>query len=372
MSRALFLPLLTVCLATLLSGCGRGEPPALAPKTPPTVQVAKPLVKKMEIWDEYQARIEGQKSVEVRSRVAGYLEKILFNDGDYVKAGDVLFEIDPRPFQADIDACKATVAEVEAKITLAKSNFQRAQELYQSNAVSKEVLETRRSELLSTQAMLLSAQARLQQAALNLEFTKITAPISGYVGRRMIDEGNLVSAATTLLTTIVSRDIVYAYFEVSERDILRYAASGLFNHLEKGGPPVRLKLMDENAPSHFGKLSYLDNSLSASSLQLRADIANDKGRLYPGMFAILGLRTGAPVDCVLVPEAAVGTDMVGRYVYTCDKDGNVSYQAVSVGEVIDGLQVVTEGLSGDENVIVSGMQRAMQNKQVTPVEVELK
>ena len=213
------------------------------------VEVTKPLVKDIEVWDEYTARIEGEKSVEVRSRVSGYLEKICFTDGDFVKAGDILFEIDPRPFEAMVEASQASVKETEARIELAESNLKRAQELYRANAISREVLETRKSELLSAKAVLMSAQAKLKDAMLNLEFTKTRSPISGYVSRRRVDEGNLIDASTTLMATVVSRDIVYAYFEISERDIIKYTSSRLFesiNASERSGPPVKLKLLDEN------------------------------------------------------------------------------------------------------------------------------
>ena len=216
---------LTSVTSILLCGCFEKQIPQKKIKSN-NVQVAVPLRKMIEMWDEYTAKLEGEKSVEIRSRVAGYLEKIHFKDGDYVKAGDVLFEIDARPFQAVVEANKAVVKEVEAKIELAKNNLKRAEELYVSNAISKEVLETRKSELTSQKALLMNANAKLRDAMLNLEFTKITSPISGYVSRRRVDEGNLVDDSSTLMATVVSRDIIYAYFNVSERDVIRYTKNG--------------------------------------------------------------------------------------------------------------------------------------------------
>ena len=185
--------------AMLLCGCPAKQE-AVQKKVFNKVEVMLPQKRMIEVWDAYTARLEGEKSVEIRSRVSGYLEKILFKDGDYVKAGSVLFEIDARPFQAIVDANKATVREVESKIELAKSNLKRAEELYVSNAVSKEVLETRKSEVMSQEAILMSAKAKLREAELNLEFTKITSPISGYVSRRLVDEGNLIDGASTLMS----------------------------------------------------------------------------------------------------------------------------------------------------------------------------
>ena len=341
-------------------------------KLPPadTVEVALPVRKDVEVWDSYTARIEGVKSVQIRARVSGYLEKIMFTDGDYVQQGDVLFQIDPRPFQAIAEACKASVMETNARIELARSNLKRAEELFAQNAISKEVYETRKSELLSAEAVLISDKAKLKEAELDLEFTRITSPISGYVSRRLVDEGNLINASSTLMASVVSRDTVYAYFEISERDIIKYNKIRLFDTIDskkRQGPPVRLKLLDEIAPSHFGQVTYVDNTLNASSLELRAEIDNSSGALYPGMYATVELRAGAPAKRLLVPEAAIGTDLVGRFVYIVNSDNIVEYRAVTAGELVGKLQVVTAGIDGSEKVVVNGLQRAAPKKKVTPV-----
>lgn len=337
---------------------------------PIKVEYVLPLKKKIEIWDEYTARIEGEKSVEIRARVNGYLRKVHFNDGDYVREGDLLFEIDPRPFVAAVSECEASMSEIRARIGLAKSNLERAEELYKGNAISKEVLESRKSELASLEAILKSAQAQLDNANLNLEYTSIIAPISGYVSRRFVDEGNLISDSTTLMATVVSRDIVYAYFEISERDLITYVSRKLFdtiNPTQKSGPPVKLRLLDESKPEHFGYLSYVDNSLNASSIQLRASIDNSKGSLYPGMFGKIQLRSSEPQEEIMVPELSVGTDLVGRYVLVVRDDDTIEYRPVVVGEVLDKMQIVREGLNGDEKIVVSGLQRAIPGKKVAPV-----
>lgn len=329
-----------------------------------------PTKQSVEIWDDYTAKLEGEKSVEIRARVSGYLEKILFKDGDYVNEGDVLFEIDPEPFQAVVDACRADVAEISAKIELANSNLERAKQLYEGNAISKEVLETRRSELLSAKAVKMSADAKLKEAMLNLKFTKIRAPISGYIGKRYVDVGNLVTNANTLMSTLVSRDIIYAYFQISERDVIRYDKTKLFKSIDtenRKGPPVKLKLMDETDFSHSGILTYVDNKLNAASIELRADIDNSNGSLFPGMFAKLSLRAGDPVEKILVPELAVGTDLIGRYVYVVNKDNVVEYRAVKIGEKLGKMQIIEEGLDGSERVICKGIQRARPDIKVNPI-----
>ena len=187
--------LITAAFSLLLTGCFEKKSDSKDAEVYNTVEVAKPLVKKLELWDTYTARIEGQKSVEIRSRVSGYLEKIYFKDGDFVKEGDILFEIDPRPFQALVEASQAEVKEIETRIELAQSNLDRARNLYEVNAISKEILDTRKSELLAAQAVFSSAQAKLKEATLNLEFTKTYAPISGYISRRRVDEGVLLCKA---------------------------------------------------------------------------------------------------------------------------------------------------------------------------------
>lgn len=241
--------------------------------------------------------------------------------------------------------------ETNARIELARSNLKRAEELFAQNAISKEVYETRKSELLSAEAVLISDKAKLKEAELDLEFTRITSPISGYVSRRLVDEGNLINASSTLMASVVSRDTVYAYFEISERDIIKYNKIRLFDTIDskkRQGPPVRLKLLDEIAPSHFGQVTYVDNTLNASSLELRAEIDNSSGALYPGMYATVELRAGAPAKRLLVPEAAIGTDLVGRFVYIVNSDNIVEYRAVTAGELVGKLQVVTAGLDGSE------------------------
>ena len=340
------------------------------------VEVAKPLKKTIEVWDQYTARLEGSKSVEIRSRVAGYLQKIHFKDGDFIKAGSVLFEIDRRPFEAVVEANKAVVKEVEAKIELAKNNLKRAEELYVSNAISKEVLETRKSELTSQQALLMNAKAKLRDATLNLEFTKIASPISGYASRRQVDEGNLINESNTLLVTVVSRDVIYAYFDISERDVIKYAANGLFAKIDPvnhKGPPVKLLLLDETEPSHFGQITYMDNALSSSSIELRAEVDNKNGKLYPGMYAKILIRADEPKEELLVPEKAIGTDLVDRFVYIVNDKNIVERRIVTVGDMFDNnMRIIASGLGGGERVIINGIQRAHPNKAVTPVEKELK
>ncbi len=303
--------------------------------------------------------------------LTGCFEKLYFKDGDIVTAGDILFDIDPRPFQALVEASQAEVKEIETRIELAQSNLDRARNLYEVNAISKEILDTRKSELLAAQAVLSSAQAKLKEATLNLEFTKTYAPISGYISRRRVDEGNLMDASSTLMAMIVSRDTVYAYFEIIERDIIRYTKNKLFDTIDAAkhaGPPVKLMLLDESKPSHFGCVTYVDNTLNASSIEIRAEIENKNKILYPGMFGKIMLRASNPVEHLLVPEAAVGTDLVGRFVLTVDDKNIVEYRAVAVGELVGNMRIINDGLKASDRVIVRGLHRAVPRKKVNPVE----
>ena len=362
---------LTLAGALALSACAKKEAAAQKQNAAPQVAVALPEKRAVEIWDSFTARLEGEKEVEIRARVSGYLSKICFKDGDFVKEGQLLFEIDPRPFVAAVKECEARIKEAKTRITLAKGNLQRAEELIKSNAISGEVLETRKCELLSAEAALLSAEAQHTEAALNLEFTKIVSPISGFVSKRYVDEGNLVNASSTLLSTVVSRKIIYAYFNINERDILRYNKNGLFKRVAANDlPDVKMKLLDEDSEKYFGKLTYVQNEFAAGNLELRAEFDNEKGELFPGVWAKVSLLSEKAKEKLLVPESAIGTDLVGRYVLVVDDKNKVNYVPVRVGETIGKMQIVESGLGGNEKVVVVGLQRAIPGTQVSPVEAK--
>ena len=370
--KKLFLASLTLASAFIFSACSKNEAVSQKPNSAPEVTVALPEKRAVEIWDSFTARLEGNKEVEIRARVSGYLSKICFKDGEFVKEGQLLFEIDPRPFIAVVKECEASIKEAESRIVLAKGNLKRAEELIKTNAISGEVLETRKCELLSAEAALLSAQARHTEAALNLEFTKVLSPITGFVSRRYVDEGNLVNASSTLLATVVSRKIIYAYFNINERDILRYQKNGLFKRMKSGDlPVVKMKLLDEEIESHVGKLTYVQNEFDMGNLELRAEFDNEKGELFPGVWSKVSLQSEKAKEKILVPESSVGTDLVGRYVLVVDDKNKVNYVPVRVSETIGKMQIVKSGLSGDEKVVVVGIQRAVPGAQVSPVEAKV-
>lgn len=353
-----------------VSGCGK-KAPQMA-HSAPEVQVSKPIKKTFEVWDEYTARVEPLEFVELRSRVSGYLEKIFFKEGQIVKAGDLLFVIDPRPYEASLAAAKASVKEVEARLLLAKTNLERAKDLLKSNAISKEIYDTRESDVLSTEASLLNAQALLKEAELNLEYTHIRAPISGKVSQRMVDPGNLITANTTVLTTIVNSSIVQAYFEISERDMLRYQNSGLFKEIDvinRKGPPVEMTLWGEEHKPFKGELTYFDNRIGSqtASLTMRADIKNPDHYLAAGMFGKIKVRGGKAQEFLVLPEEIIGTDLINRYVLVVNKDGIVEYRPVKIGRLFGKYRAIEEGVTENDDVIFVGLQRAAPGAKVTPL-----
>ena len=353
-----------------VSGCGKKA--LQMAHSAPEVQVSKPIKKTFEVWDEYTARVEPLEFVELRSRVSGYLEKIFFKEGQIVKAGDLLFVIDPRPYEASLAAAKASVKEVEARLLLAKTNLERAKDLLKSNAISKEIYDTRESDVLSTEASLLNAQALLKEAELNLEYTHIRAPISGKVSQRLVDPGNLITANTTVLTTIVNSSIVQAYFEISERDMLRYQNSGLFKEIDvinRKGPPVEMTLWGEEHKPFKGELTYFDNRIGSqtASLTMRADIKNPDHYLAAGMFGKIKVRGGKAQEFLVLPEEIIGTDLINRYVLVVNKDGIVEYRPVKIGRLFGKYRAIEEGVTENDDVIFVGLQRAAPGAKVTPL-----
>ena len=368
--------LITLSAAALLCACSDKSDKSAVALAPEEVCVASPSMKAVELWDNFTARIEAVKSVEVRARVSGYLTLINFSEGQMVKEGDLLFVIDPRPYEARVMVAKAKIKEVEARLALAKSNVARAKGMYESSVISKEELDTRSAELLAQGAALASAKAELREAELDLEFTHIKAPVSGRISEALLDEGNLVTADSSLLTSIEKADIVQAYFEASERDIVNYDDLGLFGKIDQEkltGPEVEVSLTSDSSKSFKGVVTYFDNRIgkSTSSLTMRANIQNESGRLKPGMFAKLRLKVSDSSEAMLVRETAIGTDMVGRFVYTVDKDGKVVYKAVKVGRLIGPYRIIDEGLAKDDKVIVKGLHNAAVGRSVKATEVSM-
>ncbi len=362
--------------AAAMSGCGKSEKgQGGMPSVMSEVKFIYPQKRAVDIWDEYTARVQAVATVDLRSRVNGYLLEKKFQDGEYVKKGDLLFVIDPRPYEAALAAAKAARKEVEARLLLAKSNLTRAKELYAANALAKEVLETRQSELLSAEAALMNADAREKEAQLNLDYTHIRAPMSGRMSERFVDIGNLVTANSTLLATIVESDVVQVYFEISERDFVNYAKNGVFKSIDmvkRTGPEVYFTMVLGDHQTFKGTLNYYDNRIGqeTSSLTMRADFDNKDGYLAPGMFGKLRMRPGTVGDSLVIPEEIIGTDLVSRYVIVIDKDNVAQYRAVKVGRLDGKYRVIEEGLSPTDRVVAQGLHRAVPGAKVIPSELK--
>jgi RND family efflux transporter MFP subunit len=365
--------------ALALAGCGKNDAGQGAAPAAPQVVVSQPLQKNIREWDEYTGRFAAVEGVEIRARVSGYLTSVNFHDGDLVSKGDLLFVIDPRPYQAALDAAQATVAQAKSQVTLAERELNRARDLRQTQAVSQSVLDTRSQTLQGAQASLLAAEADQRAAALNLEFTQVRAPLTGRVSNHRVSVGNLVSggsAESTLLTTIVSADPIYFYFDADQASYLRYQRLSQSGERQSGRVmqhPVELALPDEAGYVHQGKLDFIDNRIddSTGTIRARAVFDNADGVLTPGLFGRLRLVGRSEYPGLLVPDSAIGTDQNRRYVLVVGADNKVVLRPVTLGPLIDGLRVVREGLAAHERIITAGLLRVRPGATVAPVEKPL-
>ncbi len=367
------LSLLTVFGAALtLAGCSDNSGGKAAAPPPPQVTAARPVVRQVVEHDDFTGRFEAVEAVEVRARVSGVLESVLFREGGMVKQGDLLFVIDRRPYQAVVDQALAAVKSAKARVDFAVGDLDRARNLSKTGNISEQILETRRQTAQVAQADVAAAEANLEAARLNLSFTEIRSPISGRIGRRELTEGNLVVANTTLLTNIVSVDPIYFYFDIDERSLLAYTrllqAGG-----EKPGTEVMVALSDEDEPSLRGKLDFLSNRLDpgTGTLRARAVLPNPGGLLKAGMFGRIRVPGSAPYQGVLVPDVAIMTDQNRRFVWVVDEGGVARAQVVRPGPRIDGYRLIRSGLKGDETIVINGMVRVRPGVKLAAKVVEL-
>lgn len=353
-----------------------------ATSAPPTlVNTAVPIERSVQDFEDYTGRVAAQYSVDLRARVTGYLDKIEFQDGTEVKEGDLLFVIDRRPFQAASDSAKALVAVRKAASAFRDAEFKRNQELISKNAVSKSEFDQSAAAFEEAKAMVTSAEAEAEIAKLNLDFTEIRAPITGVVSNRKLDLGNLVVADQTLLTSIVSDDPMYVYFDVDERRLLRIqqeVRDGRIKLAEDGRIPVEVGLDDETGFPHPGAINFIDNKLDqkTGTIRLRAVVPNPKPevgkrKMLADMNARVRVPLGEPRPSVLIAEAAVGSDQGRKYVYVVDAAKKVQQRWVRLGRSERGLVVVEDGLKPGETIIVAGVQRVRDGVVVTTNGVEM-
>ncbi len=357
MTHAIRLPTLSALAAILFAATAAAQQPG-----PPPVTVAKPLVKELIEWDEFTGRFEASAAVDLRARVNGFLESVHFTDGALVKQGDLLFVIDRRPYQAVVNQTQAVLNSAQTRFDFTKVELERADRLMRSNTISERTLDERRQQYLSAQADVNGARATLEQARLDLGFTEIRAPIGGRLSRKLVSEGNLVRANDTLLTTLVALDPIYFYFDVDERSYLSYmrmAREGSRNSAGGNGLEVRIALSDEKEFTHKGVMDFTDNRLDAASgtMRGRARLENAQALLIPGLFGRIQVPGSPTYRAVLIPDEAIGADLDRRFVYVVAADGSLSQKLVRLGSRQDGSRIIRQGLTGDETIIVSGLQR---------------
>ena len=353
----------------------QGAPPA------PQVQISQPLAKRVTNWDEYTGRFEASEQVEVRARVSGFLDSIHFRDGDFIEKGALLFSIDPRAYQLAVDAARAEVARSRAQTELAQGEVERADALTQNRVITTRDVEQRRANLNSALAAQQAADANLKTAELNLEWTQVRAPIAGRISYRRVDPGNLVAggqSGATLLTTIVACDPINFVFDASEADYLRYTrlAANLRQLVAREqGTPAQVRLSDEQEWKRQGKIDFVDNALNSrtGTIRGRAVFANKDQFLTPGTFGRLRLFAGE-VDALLVPDSVIASDQARKVVMVVGPDNKVIPKPVTLGQMSDGLRVITQGLAAEDKVIVGGLANPMvrPGSTVTPVPGEIK
>jgi RND family efflux transporter MFP subunit len=365
--------LCAVFFAFCLTACDDRKPASQAGT--PQVTVANPTSRSVTEWDDYTGRFQATEYVEIRARVNGYLQSVNFTDGQIVKKGDLLFVIDPRPYQATADSATAALAQAQARLDLANREQARAASLAKTQYSSVESLDKAVQEQRAATGAVQAAQAELRRAQLDLEFTHIASPVTGRIGRHLVSIGNLISggeANSTLLTTIVSLDPIYFYFDANQNAYLKYVRldlAGQRRSSREAANPVRLALADETGFTHRGHMDFVDNQIDFGTGTIRGRAIFDNADLIftPGMFARIRLLGEPEHDAIQLPDEAIGTDQARRFVYVLSSDNVATYREVKLGPIVDGLRVIRSGLSANDRVIVSGLQRVRVGQPVTPM-----
>jgi membrane fusion protein, multidrug efflux system len=358
-------------LATqLLTGCDN-KPVASSDPGLPAVTVSRPVQQKITEWDEYTGRFVAVKTVEIRARVSGFIDSIHFKDGQIVKQGDLLFIIDPRPYRLAVEQATADRDRTRAKLAIARSDVERATPLLRSQSVTEREFDTRKSTQEDASAAVMSADAALRQAQLNLEWTEVRAPIAGRISDRRVDAGNLIAggqSGATLLTSIVSIDPIHFVFDGSEADFIHYlrlAAAGERPSSRDVQNPVAVRLADESDYKHLGRMDFVDNVVNAKTgtIRGRAIFDNKDGLLTPGFFGRVRLF-GGEHDALLLPDSAIASDQSNKIVFTVAADDTVGVKRVELGPLAHGLRVIRSGLNAGDRVVIEGLARARPGQKV--------
>ena len=368
---------LAACAALTFGGCAKSGGPGAA--APPEVSVAPVIERRVKDWDEFTCRLQAVETVEIRPRVTGYIDKVAFTEGSLVKRGALLFVIDPRPYQAEYDHSAADVKRFKTALDLGRIELVRVQRLRDSGAVSEEELDERKSTVAQAEANVAGAEAALEAASLNLNFTRVSSPIDGRVSRAEVTRGNLVTGGSnggTLLSSVVSMDPIYIYFDADEQSYLRYvqmARDGTRPSSHDAGNPVHVGLANEQGFPHTGTVDFIDNQLNpqTGTIRARAVLQNKDGQFTPGLFARVQLLASGEYSAILIEDRAVNTDQSQKYVLLLGADNKIEYRKVTLGRVVDGLRVVREGLKAGDVIVVNGAQRVHPGVTVTPQRVAM-
>lgn len=355
-----YLSLATGLLMTVIAtACSSQAEPGAGMPPPPEVSVAQVLNKEVRRWDEFTGRVTAIETVDLRPRVSGYVERVAYQEGQEVKKGDLLFVIDQRRYQAQLAQAEADLERARAEARLAQMQDKRAQTLVEAKAISREEFETRRAASTQGDAAVRAAEAALANARLDLQFTTVRSPIDGRAGRALVTEGNLASADSTLLTTVVSQDPVFVYFESDEQSFLRYQELARKGERDATKNPVRVGLASESGYPHEGTVDFVDNQVDASTgtIRARAVLRNPDRIFTPGLYARVQLLGSGQFKAMLVDDKAVLTDQDRKYVYVLGEKNAATRKDIKLGPVIDGLRVVTSGLAPTDKVIVHGVQK---------------
>lgn len=364
----------SVLAAAILAGCTSSEAeqaPGAPP--PPAVTTAEVVVRELTDWADFTGRLEAAERVDVRPRVAGYVESVHFEEGGRVAAGDLLFQIDPRPYQAEVDRLEAERERAKAEVAVARSNRDRAERLLAQNATSREEFERIVADAEVAEAALGAVEAALESAKLNLSFTRVVAPIAGRVSRAIVTAGNLVDSST-LLTTVVADDPIYAYFDADEHTYLDLIRGASRRGAAEAEPAVvYVGLANEDGYPHVARLDFVDNKVDPDqgTIRARAVLDNSDGTLTPGLFARLRVVGRRTYEAALVDQRAIGTDLDRKYVLVVDEQNVAQYRAVKLGRAIEHLRIVTSGLRAGDEIIVNGLQRVRPGMPVAPTEVAM-
>ena len=365
--------LLPFIVLGVLTACQPASGPPPGPGAgPPPVSVAAAITREVTDSDDFSGRIEAIESVEIRARVNGYLTTVAFKPGSEVKRGDLLFEIDRRPFAARVAEAEAALANTRAHLDLARIETRRQAQMLKTHATSQREVDAAAAQLASLEAQARANQAAIESARLNLEYTRVTAPVDGRVGKDEVTVGNLVQGDapdSPVLTQLVSVDPIYVSFEADEHAYLKYIAGARGQSLS-----VQVALADEEGFPHAGRLQFVDNRIDSASgtVRMRAVLDNHDRRFTPGLFARVRLQSALGArQAVLVDERAIGTDQSRRFVLVVSADNKASYREVELGRKVGNLRVIASGLAADELIVVNGLQRVRPGAPVAPTTVPM-